>query len=69
MSVVILKTDSVRVEVRTRDLGQEVKLALKGLTLTVRPGEVFGSLGPNCAVKSTTMNVLLGFVNPTGGAS
>jgi len=67
MSAVILKTENLRVEFRTRDLGQEVKLALKGLNLSVHQGEVFGFLGPNGAGKTTTMNVLLGFVNATVG--
>jgi ABC-2 type transport system ATP-binding protein len=67
MSDEILKTSNLRVEFRTRELSQEKKTALKGLTLSVRSGEVFGFLGPNGAGKTTTMNVLLGFVNPTGG--
>jgi ABC-2 type transport system ATP-binding protein len=67
MSDVILKTENLRVEYRTREVGQEVKRALKGLNLAVRPGEVFGFLGPNGAGKTTTMNVLLGFVNATAG--
>jgi ABC-2 type transport system ATP-binding protein len=39
------------------------------LNLKVQAGEVFGFLGPNGAGKTTTMNVLLGFVNPTGGSA
>ncbi|HEU5125558.1 MAG TPA: ABC transporter ATP-binding protein [Verrucomicrobiae bacterium] len=65
----ILRTDNLRVEYRTRELKQGAKLALKGLNLTVNAGEVFGFLGPNGAGKTTTMNVLLGYVNPTGGAA
>src|SRR5687767_2362017 len=67
MSDEILKTQSLRVEFRSRDVGQEKKMALNGLSLSVRSGEVFGFLGPNGAGKTTTMNVLLGFVNPTAG--
>lgn len=67
MSEIILKTERLRVEYRTRDLGQSVKVALKDLNLSVRQGEVFGFLGPNGAGKTTTMNVLLGFVNATAG--
>jgi ABC-2 type transport system ATP-binding protein len=67
MSDEILKTANLRVEFGTRELGQEKKTALKGLSLSVRSGEVFGFLGPNGAGKTTTMNVLLGFVNPTAG--
>jgi ABC-2 type transport system ATP-binding protein len=67
MSAVILKTENLRVEFRTRDVGQQVKVALQGLNLSVHQGEVFGFLGPNGAGKTTTMNVLLGFVNATVG--
>src|SRR5512134_747756 len=69
MSVVVLKTENLRVEFRTLDLGQNVKVALHGLNLSVRQGEVFGFLGPNGAGKTTTMNVLLGFVNATAGSA
>jgi ABC-2 type transport system ATP-binding protein len=63
----ILKTDHLRVEFRSKELGGEIKVALKGLNLSVFPGETFGFLGPNGAGKTTTMNVLLGFVNATSG--
>lgn len=65
----ILRTENLRVEYRSRELKQATKVALKGLNLTVEPGEVFGFLGPNGAGKTTTMNVLLGYVNATGGAA
>jgi ABC-2 type transport system ATP-binding protein len=63
----ILKIENLRVDYRTRELGQTVKQAVKGLNLSVGQGEVFGFLGPNGAGKTTTMNVLLGFVPPTAG--
>lgn len=66
---VILKTEKLRVEYKSRELGQKTKVALNGLDLEVTSGEVFGFLGPNGAGKTTTMNVLLGFVQPTGGAA
>jgi len=69
MSDVILQTEGLRVDYRTRELGQPVKHALVGLNLAVRRGEVFGFLGPNGAGKTTTMNVLLGYVNPTAGCA
>lgn len=65
----ILKIEDLRVEYRSREIGQGVKQAVKGLNLAVYPGEVFGFLGPNGAGKTTTMNVLLGFVNATAGAA
>ncbi|MBB5116937.1 hypothetical protein AF335_24205 [Streptomyces eurocidicus] len=43
------------------------KLAVDGLTCTVRPGIVTGFLGPNGAGKSTTMRMMLDLDNPTAG--
>jgi ABC-2 type transport system ATP-binding protein len=43
------------------------KVALHDLTLTVRPGEVFGFLGPNGAGKTTTIKILTGLVGATAG--
>ena len=65
----ILKTDKLRVEYPSREVRSGVKVALNGLNLEVAAGEVFGFLGPNGAGKTTTMNVLLGFVLPTGGSA
>ena len=41
--------------------------ALKGISLTVGVGEVFGFLGPNGAGKSTTIKCLVGLIQPTSG--
>ena len=41
--------------------------AVKGLTLQVTQGEVFGFLGPNGAGKTTSMKMLLGLIAPTSG--
>lgn len=41
--------------------------AVDGLSLTVRRGEVFGLLGPNGSGKSTTIKMILGLLDPTGG--
>jgi ABC-2 type transport system ATP-binding protein len=65
----VIELDRLRVEYRTKELGQQTKLAVKDLSLKVSGGQVFGFLGPNGAGKTTTMNVLLGFVNPTGGSA
>lgn len=41
--------------------------ALDKLTLHVQPGEVYGFLGANGAGKSTTIRLLLNFIQPTSG--
>ncbi|MDH7516245.1 MAG: ABC transporter ATP-binding protein [Bacteroidota bacterium] len=41
--------------------------ALSGVSLEVRPGEIFGLLGPNGAGKTTFIKLLLGIIHPTGG--
>ncbi len=41
--------------------------AVKGLTLQVQQGEVFGFLGPNGAGKTTSIKMLLGLIAPTSG--
>lgn len=41
--------------------------AVKDLNLEIRPGEVFGLLGPNGSGKTTTIKMLLGLLYPTRG--
>ena len=43
-------------------------VAVDGLDLTVRAGEIFGLLGPNGAGKTTTILMLLGLTEPTSGS-
>ena len=43
------------------------KLAVDGVNLSIRKGEVFGLLGPNGSGKSTTIKMLLGLLKPTSG--
>jgi len=41
--------------------------ALKGLSLVIEMGEVFGFLGPNGAGKSTAIKIIMGLIRPTSG--
>jgi ABC-2 type transport system ATP-binding protein len=44
-------------------------LAVDGLNLDVREGEVFGFLGPNGAGKTTTVRMLTSLISPTCGSA
>ncbi|MDQ2085229.1 ABC transporter ATP-binding protein [Herbivorax sp. ANBcel31] len=43
------------------------KQAVKGISFTVKPGEIFGFLGHNGAGKSTTIKICSGLLKPTSG--
>lgn len=45
------------------------KEALKGISLSIPRGSIYGLLGPNGAGKSTTINILAGLVNKTSGTA
>jgi ABC-2 type transport system ATP-binding protein len=56
--------------VEARDLTKRYHggvLAVQGLDITVRRGEVYGFLGPNGAGKTTTLRMLAGLIRPTSG--
>jgi ABC-2 type transport system ATP-binding protein len=43
--------------------------AVKGIDLSVQPGEIFGFLGPNGAGKTTTIKMLVGLLRPSNGVA
>lgn len=43
-------------------------VAVDDLSLTIKPGEVFGLLGPNGAGKTTTVNMTVGLLRPDSGS-
>ena len=57
--------------IETNNLRKEFdeNVAVRGLTLQVQQGEVFGFLGPNGAGKTTSIKMLLGLVAPTSGSA
>ncbi|MFO0659560.1 MAG: AarF/UbiB family protein [Polyangiaceae bacterium] len=57
--------EMIRAERLTKRFGDQ--LAVDGLTLEVKEGEVFGLLGPNGAGKTTTVRMLAALVAPTSG--
>ncbi len=64
-------TDAIRIEGlrKTFRLGfiPKPREILKGISLSVREGKIFGYLGPNGAGKTTTIKCLLGLIYPDAG--
>ena len=60
--------DDAVVDVRGLAKSYGGRIALEGLTLRVRAGEVVVLLGPNGAGKTTTLRILAGVISPGAGA-
>jgi ABC-2 type transport system ATP-binding protein len=63
MTAAAISIDTVR---KTYAGGKE---ALKGVSLDIAQGSIFGLLGPNGAGKSTLINILAGLVTKTSGSA
>jgi len=57
--------------VETRDLSRSFhgRSVVRRLNLRIRPGEVFGLVGPDGAGKTTTIRLLCGLLKPSGGSA
>ncbi len=57
----------VRLELDQKVLPRQVE-AVKELSFEVKPGEIFGLLGPNGSGKTTTIKMMMGLIFPTAGS-
>ena len=62
-------TGAPAVEARGLHKAYGEHVAVKGVDLTVRQGEIVGFLGPNGAGKTTTIKMLTGLLQPTAGTA
>lgn len=67
MSDVAMRVENLRKEYRVGLMRPQRVLALDGVTLTLRQGEVLGLLGPNGAGKTTLVKIACGLVRATEG--
>jgi ABC-2 type transport system ATP-binding protein len=66
--VSVIEVTNLRKTFRT-PLRRKLVEAVRGLSFSVEPGEVYGFLGPNGAGKTTTIRMLMGLIRPTGGSA
>ncbi|WP_297082700.1 ATP-binding cassette domain-containing protein [uncultured Demequina sp.] len=72
MSTPILDARGLRKTYKVRGRGKEAPRtveAVKGVDITVDPGEIVGFLGPNGAGKTTTLRMLTTLLDPSGGTA
>jgi ABC-2 type transport system ATP-binding protein len=62
-------TSGIVAQKLTKNYGHETVAALDSLQFDIKPGEVYGYLGANGAGKSTTIRLLLNFLQPTSGTA
>jgi len=58
---------SAAIEVRNLTKSYDDVPALRGIDLTINPGEFYGLLGPNGAGKTTTIGIITGLVKLQSG--
>ncbi len=65
----VIQTTDVSKTYRRGIFGRKSFHALKGVSLNVPRGTIYGLLGPNGAGKTTLIKILLGIVRKTGGSA
>ena len=65
----VIQTTDVSKTYRSGLFGRKSFHALKGVSLNVPRGTIYGLLGPNGAGKTTLIKILLGIVRKTGGSA
>lgn len=61
-----MKNGALELRSVTKTFG--AKAAVAGLSLSIKPGEIYGLIGPNGSGKTTTMKMIAGIYRPTSGA-
>lgn len=59
----------IRVEHLVKSYSKDARRALDDLSISVRPGELYGFLGPNGAGKTTTIKIIVGLLRPDSGSA
>jgi ABC-2 type transport system ATP-binding protein len=67
-TVVCMRDLVIETRELTKRYGERI-VAVDGLAMRVRRGEVYGFLGPNGAGKTTTLRMLLGLIRPSAGTA
>jgi len=65
---VVLKVENLR-KTFVQGFARRRTEALRGISLSVEQGEIFGFLGPNGAGKTTTIKILMGLIFPSAGSA
>ena len=61
------KEEAALIEVRNLVKRYGDHLAVDHVSFTIEEGRIYGFLGPNGSCKSTTMNIMTGYIGPTSG--
>jgi len=67
----LIATEFIMIVIQTSHLSRKFNdvMAVEDLNLEINEGEIFGLLGPNASGKSTTIRMLAGIIQPSGGSA